>query len=210
MSLKLTTFTPSMVYANCYILKDEKSGEAIVVDPGAYNKRFEAMLRQEGITDLKYILLTHGHFDHIGGVERLKTFFGGEIVIHREDEACLHNGDKSLASGFGFEQINVKADKILCDGDELVLGDYAIRVIHTPGHTKGSVCYVVSDMIFSGDTLFKGTIGRTDFPGGSFDEIVKSLSGLASLEGDYKVYPGHDVSTTLERERRYNPYMKGI
>ncbi|MBQ6601725.1 MAG: MBL fold metallo-hydrolase [Clostridia bacterium] len=210
MSLKLTTFSPSMVYANCYILKDEASGEALVVDPGAYNQCFENMLRQEGITSLKYILLTHGHFDHIGGIKKLKAGFGGEIVIHGEDEACLQDGDKSLASGFGFEQNSVKADKILCDGDELALGDFSVRVIHTPGHTRGSVCYAVSDMIFSGDTLFKGTVGRTDFPGGSFDEIVKSLSKLAFLEGDYKVYPGHDVSTTLERERRYNPYMKGI
>lgn len=210
MSLILTTFTPSAVYANCYILKDEASGEALVVDPGAYNRRFEALLRQEGITDLKYILLTHGHFDHIGGVQSLKYHFGGDVVIHSQDEGCLSDGDSSLASGFGFEQNNVKADRVISDGDELTLGNYKIKVIHTPGHTKGSVCYIAPDMIFSGDTLFRGTVGRTDFPGGSFDEMMKSLSRLSALDGDYKVYPGHEENTTLERERRYNPYMKGI
>lgn len=210
MSLKLTTFSPSMVYANCYILKDEASGEALVVDPGAYSSRFEAMLRQEGITDLKYILLTHGHFDHIGAVQSLKYNFGGEVVIHGEDKACLSDGNASLASAFGFEQNDVTAEMVVSDADELSLGDYKIKVIHTPGHTKGSVCYIVKDMIFSGDTLFRDTVGRTDFPGGSFDEIMKSLSKLSSLEGDYNIYPGHESATTLERERHYNPYMKGI
>ncbi len=208
--LKLITFSPSMVYANCYILKDEKSGEALVVDPGTYNKRFEALIRQEGVTALKYIVLTHGHFDHIGGIEKLRKDFGGEIAIHKEDADCLYDKNKSLASKFFLPQNNVKADILLSDGSELSLGEHTIRVVHTPGHTKGSVCYVVSDMIFSGDTLFRGTVGRTDFPGGSYDEIIASLTKLASLEGDFAVYPGHDASTTLESERQYNPYMKGI
>jgi glyoxylase-like metal-dependent hydrolase (beta-lactamase superfamily II) len=210
MSLKLTTFFPSMAYANCYILKDEASGEALVVDPGVDNNRLEALLKQEGITALKYILLTHGHFDHIGAVQSLKHFFGGDVVIHTGDAICLCDSDASLASGFGLEQNDVQADIVIDDGDVLTLGENKIRVLHTPGHTKGSVCYIVEDMIFSGDTLFKGTVGRTDFPGGSYEEIIASLSKLASLEGDYKVYPGHEALTTLEREKHYNPYMKGL
>lgn len=210
MSLKLKSFSPAMVYANCYILTDDESGEALVVDPGCYNQRFEAMLKAEGITRLRYILLTHGHFDHICGVGDLKADFGGEVVIHREDEACLYSKDESLASRFHFSQNEVKADIVLDGGEELDFGKYKIKVIHTPGHTKGSVCYALSDMLFSGDTLFKGTVGRTDFPGGSFDEMTASMKKLSSLEGDYNVYPGHDVSTTLEREKRFNPYMKGI
>lgn len=210
MSLILKSFTPAMVYANCYILKDDESGEALVVDPGCYNKRLKTILNEEGITKLRYILLTHGHFDHISGVGDLRADFGGEVVIHREDEACLYNKDESLASKFHFSQNDVMADIVLDGCEELSFGDYKIKVIYTPGHTKGSVCYAVSDMLFSGDTLFKGTVGRTDFPGGSYDQMMDSMKKLYSLTEDYNVYPGHDVSTTLEREKRFNPYMKGI
>ncbi len=208
--LKLITFSPAMVYANCYILKDEESGEALVADPGCYNKRLEAMLKNEGITSLRYILLTHGHFDHISGVGDLQKDFGGEVVIHLEDAPCLHNRDESLASKFHFSQNEAKADIVLDGGEELPLGNYKIKVLHTPGHTKGSVCYIIDGIMFSGDTLFKDTVGRTDFPGGSYDEMMLSMKKLSALEGDIAVYPGHDVSTTLEREKRYNPYMKGI
>lgn len=210
MSLKLRNFSPAMVYANCYILKDEESGEALVVDPGTYNKRLEALLKEEGITKLRYILLTHGHFDHISGVGDLQAAFGGEVVIHKADESCLYSKDESLASKFHFSQNKARADIVLCGGEELDFGGYKISVIHTPGHTKGSVCYTVADMMFSGDTLFKGTVGRTDFPGGSYEEMMDSMKKLGSLESNFNVYPGHDVSTTLEREKRYNPYMKGI
>lgn len=210
MSLKLIPFSPAMVYANCYILKDEKSGEALVVDPGCYNNRLEALLKNEGISSLSYILLTHGHFDHISGVGDLQKNFGGKVAIHREDAICLENKDESLASKFHFSQNEARADITLSDGDELAFGEYKIKVLHTPGHTKGSVCYIVDDIMLSGDTLFKCTVGRTDFPGGSYDEMMLSMKKLKALEGDYKVYPGHDVSTTLDFERRYNPYMKGI
>ena len=210
MSLKLTTFSPAMVYANCYILKDEESGDALVVDPGCYNRRLDALLMNEGISSLRYILLTHGHFDHISGTGDLKAAYNGEIVIHKADEACLYNKDESLASKFHFSQNEAKADIILDGGEELPFGEHKIKVLHTPGHTKGSVCFIIDGIMFSGDTLFKNTVGRTDFPGGSYDEMMLSMKKLAALEGDFEVYPGHDISTTLECEKRYNPYMKGI
>lgn len=205
--LKLTTFAPGMVYANCYIVTDEESKEAFVVDPGVYNKRFEAALRAAGVEKLRYILLTHGHFDHISGVKALKEDFGGDVVIHREDAGCLYDKSKSLASKFFFPQHDVTADVLVDDGQRLPFGEGEIEVIHTPGHTKGSVCYTIEDIMLSGDTLFKSSIGRTDFPGGSFEEIKASLKKLAALEKNYTVYPGHDVSTTLEREKKYNPYV---
>lgn len=205
--LKLTTFAPGMVYANCYIVKDEESGDAFVVDPGAYNKRFEAALRAAGVEELRYILLTHGHFDHISGVKALKESFGGEIVIHAEDAECLYDKSKSLASKFFFPQHDVTADVLVKDGDRLSFGGGEIEVIHTPGHTRGSVCYVTEDIMLSGDTLFRNSIGRTDFPGGSLEEMKESLKRLAALERNYTVYPGHAESTTLEAEKKYNPYM---
>ena len=205
--LKITTFAPGMVYANCYIVKDGQSGDAFVVDPGAYNKRLEAVLKQEGIEKLRYILLTHGHFDHISGVKELKENFGGEIVIHREDAECLYDKSKSLASKFLFPQHDVTADVLVKDGDRLSFGGGEIEVIHTPGHTRGSVCYVTQDIMLSGDTLFRSSIGRTDFPGGSIEEMKESLKRLAALERNYTVYPGHAESTTLEAEKKYNPYM---
>ena len=205
--LELKLFSPGMVYANCYIVKDEESGDAFVVDPGAYNKRLEAVLSEMNIENIRYILLTHGHFDHIEGVKKLKENYGGEIVIHSEDADCLYDKKKSLAAKFFFIQNNVTADKLVCDGDRLPFGSGEIEVVHTPGHTVGSVCYLISDMMFSGDTLFRNTVGRTDFPGGSFEQIKKSLQKLSLLEKDYKVYPGHDVSTTLSAEKKHNPYF---
>ena len=205
--LKLTTFAPGMVYANCYIVTDEGSKEAFVVDPGVYNKRFEAALRAAGVEKLRYILLTHGHFDHISGVKALKEDFGGDVVIHREDAGCLYDKSKSLASKFFFPQHDVTADVLVDDGQRLPFGEGEIEVIHTPGHTKGSVCYTIEDIMLSGDTLFKSSIGRTDFPGGSIEEMKESLKRLAALERNYTVYPGHAESTTLEREKKYNPYV---
>lgn len=208
--LKLKLFTPQGFAANCYILKDEKSGDALVVDPGAYNNRLEAMLRQEGITELRYILLTHGHFDHIIGVSDLQKSFGGKVVIHKADESCLWNGMESLASYFGEIQHEDKADVLVGEGDELSFGDEKIRVMHTPGHTKGCVCYIIRDMLFSGDTLFKGSIGRTDFPSSDEGEMLSSLRRLVKLEGDYRVLPGHEQETTLSQERKFNPLLKGL
>lgn len=208
--LKLKLFTPPSFAANCYILKDEKSGDALVVDPGLYNNRLEAMLKEMGIAGLRYILLTHGHFDHIIGVNELKKNFGGQVVINEGDEACLYDARESLAYYFGETQHEDKADILVSDGDEIDFGNYKIKVMHTPGHSKGCVCYIIENMMFSGDTLFKSSIGRTDFPSSDIGEMKNSLRRLISLEEDYDVYPGHEGATTLSREKKFNPCLKGL
>lgn len=210
MSLLFKSFIPPMVASNSYIIKDIQSGEAAVIDSGIYNASFEALLKSMDIEKLKYILLTHGHFDHIMGIKRLQKVFGGEIVIHEADADCLCDSKKSLASVWGFECPAFERDKTVSDGDILTLGEEKIEVIHTPGHTVGSVTYKVGGYLFAGDTLFQSSVGRTDFPGGSTEEILKSIKKLYSLEGDYRVCPGHGDETTLSFERDNNPYTRGL
>lgn len=210
MSLQLEMFAPAIVAANSYIIKDIQSGEAAIIDCGVFNNKLEHTLKSAGVEKLKYILLTHGHFDHIMGVRKLKEAFGGQVVVHTQDEPCLRRSDKSLCARWGFECPGFDADITVKDGDILKLGDEEIEVMHTPGHTVGSVCYKTKSIIFSGDTLFHMTCGRTDFPGGSDEQMMASLKRLSELEGEYRVCPGHDRQTTLSFEKENNPCMKGI
>ena len=190
---------------NCYLIIDEKTNKSALVDCTEYS---EEMLGLIGNTELEYILLTHGHFDHIIGTKEVKEKFGCKVAISAEDAGMLTSGRLSLAVFCNAPQNDVEADLILKDGDSITLGETEIRVVSTPGHTKGSVCFIAEDYLFSGDTLFYCSCGRTDFPGGSVPEMLASLRKLSKLDGDYNVMPGHEEQTTLEFERRYNPYMK--
>lgn len=189
---------------NCYLLTDAESGKSALVD---CTDASEEMLDLIGNADLEYILLTHGHFDHIGGVKEIKDKFNAEIVISNEDAGMLSSSRLSLAAFCGAYHNNADADITVGDGDIIKLGNTEIKVIATPGHTKGGVCYIADDVIFTGDTLFFCSCGRTDFPGGSFSEIKESLNLLASFDKNYKLYPGHDRETTLDFEKQNNPYM---
>ena len=186
---------------NCYILEDEKARAAAIIDPGDEAGRILQVIEDDGV-DVKYILLTHGHYDHTTAVPQLhKALPQAEIYIHRAD-----------ANGAGSQLFPLAGQipdlKFYDEGDTLALGDMTIQVLHTPGHSKGSVTLKVGDVLFCGDTLFAGSCGRTDLAGGSYAEIMASMKKLGQLPGDYHVCPGHDVTSTLERERRSNPFLR--
>ena len=186
---------------NCYLLEDEKAHVAAVIDPGDEAGRILQVIKDDGV-DVKYILLTHGHYDHTTAVPELhQALPQAEIYIHKAD-----------ANGAGSRLFPLAGQipdlKFYDEGDALALGDMTIQVLHTPGHSKGSVTLKVGDVLFCGDTLFAGSCGRTDLAGGSYDEIMASLKKLGELPGDYHVCPGHDVTSTLERERRSNPFLR--
>lgn len=187
----------------------EKPEPCVVIDPAA-SKPILARLRE---MDLRctHILLTHGHFDHIMGVAKLKEAEGAEVFIHENDAAALSGGEASLAYMAGAFVAKCEVDKHLKDGDAFTAAGLEFRVIHTPGHTPGGVCYVIESekVIFSGDTLFRLSVGRTDLAGGDGLRLYESIAyRLFTLSGDYRVFPGHDEETTLEYERRFNPFMK--
>ena len=192
------------MHSNTYLLIDTDSREAAVIDPSHMPSVFEISLSD---VRLKYVLLTHGHFDHIGKTERYRRE-GAQVCIHRADASLLSDGERNASLLFMREPMLIPdADILLDDGDSLMLGNSEIKVMHTPGHTPGGVCYICGEEMFAGDTLFAGSIGRTDFWGGNMTGMRLSLGKLKHMEGSFNVYSGHGPATTLDRERKYNDYM---
>lgn len=202
-----------MFQANCYVAENDRK-EAFAVDIGGDGEELLKFLKQNDLT-LKKIFLTHGHFDHILGTAVVAEATGAEVYIHSDDAAMLTSERECLLSFMmrGAELRKIEKYTELRGGEEIDFCGTPVKVIHTPGHTRGGVCYVCEDIIFSGDTLFKNSIGRTDFPGGSSDTLKRSLKTLKELGengADYKVYPGHDSKTTLSSEIKNNPYMRDL
>ena len=188
---------------NTYIVCDENSKETIVIDPGGEPERIAEMLDILG-AKLKYIFLTHCHFDHTGGVKQLKEMKGGKVLISRADSEGLYNKSISLAFIATFEVPELEADSRVDEGDLIHVGDLEFKVIETPGHTKGGICLYCENerLIFTGDTLFSGTWGRTDLPTGSFEEIINSITyKLMELPEETIVYPGHGRTTMIQDEK---------
>ena len=209
MELKLTYFQLGMLPTNTYLGVNEETGNGFLVDPAVYEPQVEDAMKEMGVRNLQYILLTHGHFDHILGVNGfLKNHPEAKVVIHKEDEAFLTDTVLSHSMMHGLTQEPVKADILVADGDVLPFDDTEFKVVHTPGHTRGSVVYLLNDIMFSGDTLFQMSCGRTDFPESDPAAMRPSLQKLAALEGNYHVLPGHNGFSDLDFERKNNPFMK--
>jgi hydroxyacylglutathione hydrolase len=178
---------------NCYIIQDEKTKETMIIDPGNVSEHLTETLDAMQVK-MKYILLTHCHGDHIGGVQKIKEKYGGKILIHRIDAIGLKDININLSTHIGLEPVILQEDARIDDGDLLHVGDLEFKVIYTPGHTAGSISLYCEKekMLFSGDTLFRGSWGRTDLPTSSFDDIITSITNkLINLPDDTIVYPGH-------------------
>ncbi len=205
--IKIKCYVVGMIATNCYLIEDEATGALAVIDPGDHSDELITELDSRG-GRLDYILLTHGHYDHIIGAAELCRKYHPTVCAAEAEMEVLQKGLYNLSSVHNIRINSFNIDRQLHDGDVIKLGESNIRFMSTPGHTVGSGCYIVDDCIFSGDTIFCESIGRTDFPTSSIRDMMKSVQKVKELEGDYAIYPGHDMFSTLEHERKYNPYMQ--
>lgn len=203
----LKQFTLGPIEDNNYLLVDEESKEAVLIDCTEESREIDNAIKDLG-AKLKYILLTHGHFDHVLGVNAFRKKYDCEVLIHKEDKEMLDTM-KDFARQFGVGAVEVqKVDGFVEEGKNIKFGNLEIEVIHTPGHTLGGVCYLIGNKLFTGDTLFYESIGRTDLPGGSFEYLKKNIQEkLFKLDDNIEVYPGHGISTTIGHEKRNNKFL---
>lgn len=197
------TIPVGTIGTNCYLIGDEAAGVCAVVDPGGSPEKVLAMIEKSGLA-LQMILLTHGHWDHVGAIPALLEKWPDLPIYAHEKELCPAGEPKPR---YFFPHAG-KNQRTYDEGDKLALGGLQLKVLHTPGHSGGSVVLLVEDVMLCGDTLFAGNCGRYDLSGGDGEQMLQSLKRLADLEGDYKVCPGHSTLTTLEQERQTNPYMR--
>lgn len=206
--MKIIKLEVGQLGANCYIVYCEKTLQGMVIDPGGDAEKILTILSRENIT-VTCIVNTHGHADHIAGNDELKVATGAPVLIHGEDAKMLVSAQGNLSTYIGNNLICQAADRLLTDGDRIVVGEMQFQVLHTPGHTSGGICVYGNEVVFSGDTLFEQSIGRTDFPGGSHRQLMNSIkTKLFVLADDTVVLPGHGGNTTIGVERQTNPFIQ--
>lgn len=194
-------------YANCYIVGSEETKEAAIIDPGAEFKRIDEKIIELGLNP-KIIILTHAHGDHIGAVNELVEKYNTKVYIHENDAKALSDSDENYSKILFRKELSIKPDVLLKDGDTIELGELKFDIIHTPGHTVGGICIKVENIMLTGDTLFNKSIGRTDFTGGSFDEIIDSITNkIFKYDDETIIYPGHNNPTTIGSEKLGNPFV---
>jgi len=206
----IKTFTVGPLNTNTYLIFFGRGSEAVIIDPAFQRREASLIISLINSLDLKvkYIINTHGHFDHILGNNILKERFPVEILIHKNDALMLNNSSLNLSSSIGLNVVSPQADRLLDGGETINLGGESLKVIYTPGHTSGSISLLIDRYLFTGDTLFAGSVGRTDLPGGSLEHLLRSVRKLVSLPDHVKIYPGHGVTSTIGIEKKSNPYVK--
>ena len=206
--MKIATLVVGRLQANCYIIGCEETNAAVIIDPGEDADTIIDCFRSNHYT-LKYIINTHGHMDHVSANDAVQTALGGRLAIHKDDLKMLGEpfGNQSPVKESDIGKENMPL--ILQDADRLLFGNQVIEIIHTPGHTPGGICLRIGNSLFSGDTLFTGSVGRWDFPGGSYENLMHSLkSKILGLDDAIHVHPGHGPQTTIGIEKKYNPFLQ--
>jgi glyoxylase-like metal-dependent hydrolase (beta-lactamase superfamily II) len=193
---------------NCYIAYCENTKKAVIIDPGGDAAKILAAVSREGLS-VEAIINTHGHADHVLANVKVQEATGAPLWIHSADADMLGSGSRNLSAFLGGATSCGKADRLLADGEVLPVGEFSLTVLHTPGHTPGGISLWFDKTVFVGDTLFAESIGRTDFPGGSYSQLINSIkTKLMSLDDEVKAYPGHGPATTIGWERRQNPFIQ--
>lgn len=206
--MKIIQLEVGSLGTNCYIAYCENTKNAVIIDPGGDAAKILAAVSREGLL-VEAIINTHGHADHVLANVKVQEATGAPIWIHSADADMLGSGSRNLSAFLGGATSCGKADRLLTDGEVLPIGDFSLTVLHTPGHTPGGISLLFDKTVFVGDTLFAESIGRTDFPGGSYSQLINSIkTKLMTLDDEVKAYPGHGPATTIGWERRQNPFIQ--
>lgn len=200
--MKVFTISLPPIMTNCYVAYEREGGKCFIIDPASNEEEIKRLIESKSLKP-SAILLTHGHFDHIGAVDKLREYYSIPLYIHESDGEMIGSHHANCSMAFMGTPITLRqADRLLKNGDVIQLEDEFLRVMHTPGHSPGSCVFVGKDLVFSGDTVFRGTYGRYDLPGGDFQTLFKSIQRVMELDPSMTVYPGHNEKTTIGEERK--------